>query len=154
MHIKRRDLANKIKAEVLMVPSTARIHGSRIKHVERLTKKLENLYELNIYSSLPPLLLVHPTILLTDAYRFSKNSSKMTKYTLEVVRNFRFIDSVRNGRLVLDSEGIVNSETCKALKYAMEGYEQMGKMEMAAQCEEAVRRMYVLLAGCSVGVEE
>lgn len=154
MHIKRRDLANKIKSEILKIPSASRIPPSIIKHVERLAKKLEDLHEPKIYSTLPRLLLIHPTIWLTDAHRSTQNPSKATKYALEIVRNFGFIDPIRNGRLVFDSEGMVNSETCKALKYAMEGYEQMGKMEMAAQCEREVRKMYALLAGCEVGVEE
>jgi hypothetical protein len=154
MHIKRRDLANKIKSEALRASSSSRISSATIKHVERLTKKLEDLYEPKIYSNLPRLLLVHPNIWLTDAYRTLKNPSKTAKYALEVVRNFGFIDPIRNGKLVLDSEGVANSETCNALKYAMEGFEQMGKMDMAAQCEGAARRMYAVLTGCSVGVEE
>jgi hypothetical protein len=128
MHQKRRELVEKIKIEVLKSPVNSRIPGATIKHIERLTKKLEDLHEAPIYSSLPRLLLVHPTIWLTEQYRSLRNPSKTLKYAFEVLRNFGFVNAVRDGELELDYEkGIVNSESFNMLRYAVEAIMLWGR---------------------------
>ncbi len=155
MYQKRRELVAKIKVEVLKSPVNMRIPGATIKHIERLTKKLEDLHEASIYASIPRLLLVHPTVWLTEQYRSLRNPSKTLKYAVEVLRNFGLVHTVREGRLELDYEkGIVNSESFNALRYAAEAYLAVGKVELSSSCEAEARRMFALLTGCNVGVEE
>jgi hypothetical protein len=155
MHQKRRELVEKIKIEVLKSPVNSRIPGATIKHIERLTKKLEDLHEAPIYSSLPRLLLVHPTIWLTEQYRSLRNPSKTLKYAFEVLRNFGFVNAVRDGELELDyDKGIVNSESFNMLRYAVEAYHAVGKVELSVRCEEEARRMFKILTGCDIGIEE
>ncbi len=61
------------------------------------------------------LLLIHPSIWLTDAYRSKGNHEKTTKYALQILRNFGFIDPVMGDILKLDlSMGITNSESFNA----------------------------------------
>ena len=154
-HQKRRELVAKIKVEALKSPVNTRIPGATIKHIERLTKKLEELHESSIYASLPRLLLVHPTIWLTEQYRSLRNPSKTLKYAFEVLRNFGFVDALRDGRLELDyARGIVNSESFTALRYAAEAYLAVGKVELSGRCEEEARKMFTILTGSDVGVEE
>jgi hypothetical protein len=62
MHQKRRELVAKIKVEVLKSPFNKKISCAIIKHIERLTKPLEDLHETSVYASLPGLLPVHPAI--------------------------------------------------------------------------------------------
>jgi hypothetical protein len=155
MHQKRRELVEKIKHEGLKSSVNSRISSAMIKHIERLTKKLEDLHEASIYSSLPRLLLIHPTIWLTEQYCSLRNPSKTLKYAFEVLRNFGFVTVVREGKLELDYEkAIVNSESFNMLHYAAEAYPAVGKVEMSARCEEEARRMFTVLTGCDVGVEE
>ncbi|KAF4634476.1 hypothetical protein G7Y89_g3632 [Cudoniella acicularis] len=156
MHHKRRDLAQKIKTEVLKVPKSNKLQPAAVKQIERLTKKLEDLHEPEVYATLPRLLLVHPGICLMEAHRYAKNYVKMLKYALEVLRNFGFVDLVREeGKLVLDWEtGIVNTESFNALRIAAEGFEALGDENMKVQCETAAKRIFVVLAGCDVGMEE
>jgi hypothetical protein len=155
MHQKRRDLVAKIKVEVLKSPVNTRIPGATIKYIERLTKKLEDFHEKSIYASLPRLLLVHPTIWLTEQYRSLRNPSKTLKYAFEVLRNFGFVDAVKDGKLDLDyAKGIVNSESFNALRYAAEAYLAVGKVELSGRCDEEARKMFAILTGSDVGVEE
>jgi hypothetical protein len=155
MHQKRRELVTKIKVEVLKSPANTGSPGSAVKHIERLTKKLEDLHEKSVYASLPRLLLVHPTIFLTEQYRSLRNPSKTLKYAFEVLRNFGFIDAVKDGKLDLDYEtGMVNSESFNALRYAAEAYLAVGKVELSSRCEGEARKMFTVLTGCDVGVEE
>jgi hypothetical protein len=155
MHQKRRELVAKIKVEVLKSPVNKRIPAATIKYIERLTKKLEDLHETSIYSALPRLLLVHPTIWLTEQYRSLRNPSKTLKYAFEVLRNFGFVDAVRDGKLELDyGNGFVNSESFNALRYAAEAYLAVGKVELSGRCETEARRIFQILTGCDVGVEE
>jgi len=155
MHQKRRELVAKLKTEVLKSPVNTRIPGATIKHIERLTKKLEDLHEPSIYSTIPRLLLVHPTIWLTETHRSLRNPSKTIKYAFEVLRNFGFLNAVKDGRLDLDyGKGILNSEGFNALRYAAEAYLAVGKVELSSQCEREARRMFVVLTGSDVGIEE
>jgi hypothetical protein len=49
---------------------------------------------------------------------------------------------------------IVNSEGFNALRYAAEAYLAVGKVELSSRCEGEVRKMFAVLTGCDVGVEE
>lgn len=152
MHQKRRELVAKIKVEVIKSPVNARIPSATIKHIERMTKKLEDLHEASIYTSLPRLLLVHPTIWLTEQYRSLRNPTKTLKYAFEVLRNFGFVNV---GNLELDYEkGMVNSESFNALRYSAEACLAVGKVELSSRCEREARRMFAMLTGSDVGVEE
>lgn len=152
-HQRRRDLVKKVKAEVLK--STSRINDATIRNIERLTKKLEDLHEPEVYNTLPRLLLIHPSIWLTDAYRSRGNHEKTIKYALQILRNFGFNDPVKDGSLHLDrSMGITNSEPFNALRYASAAYMAVGNMDLAQQCDGAAREMYVVLTGSSVGINE
>jgi hypothetical protein len=152
-HQRRRDLVKKIKTEVLK--STSPINDATVRNVERLTTKLEDLHEPEVYGSLPRLLLIHPSIWLTEAYRFKGNHEKTVKRALQILRNFGFIDPVMDGSLSLDlSTGITNSESFNALRYASAAYRAIGQLDLARQCGAAAREMYAVLTGSSVGVDE
>ncbi|KAH8661654.1 hypothetical protein BGZ60DRAFT_530604 [Tricladium varicosporioides] len=156
MHDKRTDFAKKIKDEVFRVPvGPKRFQPVLINKVERLTKKLESMYEVSIYSSLPRLLLVHPGIWLMEAHRYCKNNEKMLSCALGVLRNFGFVDLIVEGKLVMNWEtGIVNTESFNALRIAAEGYAIQGEGLLRSQCESAAKRMFVVLAGSDVGFDE
>jgi len=147
----------KIRAEATKWPHNARVPEVAIRNVERLLKKLEGLHEPEVYGTLPRLFLVHPTIWLTDTYRAKRNWAKTAKYAMEVLRNFGFVNPLRDGRLVLDygdKGGIVNGETLNALQYAMEAYRMLGKAGLAADGEGEVKRMFTVIKGSSAGIEE
>ncbi|KAL2064031.1 hypothetical protein VTL71DRAFT_4525 [Oculimacula yallundae] len=160
-HQQRRDLVDQIKLHALspqnQMYASQRISKGAIKAIERLVRKLEDLHEPAVYANIPRLLLVHPTIWLTDAHRAAGNHAKVIKYALEILRNFGFVDPVREGRLCLDGEagvfGITNCETFSALRIAAEAYRALGSVDLAAQCEDAARRMFVVLTGSGVGVD-
>ena len=151
-HQRRRDLVNKIKVE--MLKSTSRISDASIRNIERLTKKLEDLHEAEVYGTLPRLLLIHPSIWLTDAYRAKGNHDKTIKYAFEILRNFGFIDPIKGDALELDSsKGITNSESFNALRYASAAYRAVGKVDLSQQCNKAAREMFVVLTGSMVGID-
>ncbi|RDL33831.1 SET protein [Venustampulla echinocandica] len=152
-HQKRRDLATKIKTEATKVPISTKLSTTTIKHIERLTKKLEDLHEPGIYATLPRLLLVHPNIWLMEAHRASKNHAKTVKYALELLRNFGFVNALEV-EFQFEKGGLVNSESFGALRYAAEAFEALGKLEGKEKCMDAARRMYVVLGGCDVGRDE
>ncbi|PMD16655.1 hypothetical protein NA56DRAFT_708545 [Hyaloscypha hepaticicola] len=95
------------------------------------------------------------SIWLTEQYRFLRNPSKTLKYAFEVLRNFGFVNAVRQGNLKLDfKKGIANSESFNMLRYAAEVYLAVGKVELSGRCVEEARRMFTILTGCDVGNEE
>ncbi|EPE34368.1 SET [Glarea lozoyensis ATCC 20868] len=158
-HVKRTELAKKIKAEAMKFSANGRtISMTNVKAIEKMMRKLEDMYEPSIYASLPRLLLVHPSIWLMEASRKANNTSKMVKFAIEVLKNFGFgskiVDAV-NEKVELDWEGgIVNTEVFNSLRNAAEGYDELGRSELAEGCRSAARRMYVVLAGCDVGIEK
>ena len=154
MQQQRRELVTKIRTEVLKAPLSTRIPTATIRHIERLTKKLEELHEPSIYASLPRLLLVHTTIWLAEAWRSHHNPVKTIKYAFEVLRNFGFVD-IDVGKSELNfGKGIVNSESFNAVRYAAQAFAAVGKLDMQKLCEKEARRMFVVLTGSEVGVEE
>jgi hypothetical protein len=65
------------------------------------------------------------------------------------------VNAVKDGKLDLDYEkGIVNSESFNALRYAAETYLAVGKVELSSRGEAEATRMFAVLTGCDVGVEE
>ncbi|KAH6721120.1 TPR domain-containing protein [Leptodontidium sp. MPI-SDFR-AT-0119] len=156
MHQQRRDLVTKIKDQALKAQSQHTSHhmipNGTIKTIERLTRKLEELHESDVYADLPRLLLVHPSIWLTDAHHSRGNHAKVVTYALEILRNFGFVDPVKEGKLCLagPGRGITNCESFSALRVAAEAYKALGNRELAEQCEEAARGMFVALTGSEV----
>lgn len=154
-HEKRGKLVAQIKAEALKIKSYSRIPAGTRRRVEQLTKNLEDLHEPEIYKNIPRLLLAHPSIWLCEAYRWSKNYAKIIKYSLDILRNFGFIDPVRDGKLCLDGEHkIVNSEAFSALRAAAEGYSGLGMPDLARQCEAEAKKIFVILTGTEEGLDE
>lgn len=154
-HQQRRDLVAKIRGEAVKWPRNARVPEAAIRSIERLLKKMEALHEPEIYSTLPRLLLVTPTIWLTEVNRSKKNWAKTARYAVEVLRNFGFVDPIRDGRVMLDYEaGIVNSESFNALQYGMEAFKELGKSDLSKQCEIEARKMFAIITGDDEGVNE
>ena len=154
-HKQRWDTVNKIKADVLKWSSASKIPDATIRYVERLTKKLDELHEAEVYKDIPRLFLVHPTIWLAEAYRSLRNPAKTIKYALEILRNFGFMNPVREGKLQLDySRAITNRESLNALLYAAEAYQVIGKVELSKQCDREARKMFLILSGSGEGYEE
>jgi hypothetical protein len=154
-HEKRRKLVNQIKTEALKIKSYSRIPAGTRRKVEQMTKALEDLHEPETYNSIPRLLLAHPSIWLCEAYRWSKNYAKIIKYSLDILRNFGFTDPVRDGKLCMDGHhAIVNSEVFSALRAAAEGYSGLGMPDLARQCESEAKKVFVMLAGSEVGMDE
>lgn len=154
MHKQRKDLVYKIRAEVTKWSRNARVSEVALRNVERMLKQLEGLHEPEVYDTLPRLFMVHPTIWLTEVNRTKRNFAKTAKYAMEVLRNFGFIDLIRDGKLILDyTAGIVNSESFNALQYAMEAFKELGKPDLSKQCENEARKMFGIITGDSEGVE-
>jgi hypothetical protein len=155
-HQQRWDVVKKIKADVMKWSPGSKIPVATIRYVERLKKKLEQLHEQETYKDMPRLSLVYPTIWLAEAYRSLRNPRKTIKYALEILRNFGFVDPVREGvQLQLDySRAIANRESLNALLYAAEAYQAIGKLELAKQCEIEAKKMFLILSGSSEGYEE
>jgi len=136
-------------------PQNQRIPDFAIRSVERLLREAEALHEPSVYSSIPRLLLVHPAIWLTTAHRSKRNFSKTATYALEILRNFGFVNPLREGKLCLDyDEGIVNSEVFNALQYAMEAFKGLGRADLEKQCEEEARKLFGIITGDGEGFEE
>ena len=173
--MQRRELVEKIKTLALKSRDRDRngdagvgkgmgvgVTNSTIKAIERLTRKLEELHEPEVYGEIPRLLLVHPTIWLTETHREKGNHAKVVKWAGEILRNFGFvrglggIDGAGGGESEgMDiGRGIVNVESFGALKSAGEAYRALGEKKMAERCEVEARGMWEVITGCRVGVDE
>lgn len=154
-HQERLDLVFKVRQEAVKWPRTARVPEAAIRNVERMLREIEKLHEPEVYDKLPRLFLVHPTIWLTDVNRSKKNWAKTAKYSMEILRNFGFLNPIRDGKLTLDyPTGLVNSESFNALQYAMEAYKELGKAELSKQCENEARKMFAIITGDDEGIDE
>jgi len=154
-HQQRIALVKQIRDMATKHPQHQRIPDFAIRNIERLLAEAEALHEPTTYSSIPRLLLVHPTIWLTTAHRSRREFSKVARYALEILRNFGFVEPLRDGTLRLDYErGIVNSEVFNALQYAMEAFRELGKGDLAAQFEMEARRLYGIIMGHGEGFED
>ena len=76
-----------------------------VKRVERLTRQLTLLHESEIYSTLPTLALVHPTIWLTETFKSRGNWVKMLKYALLNLRSFGWLGREGGDVLALCERG-------------------------------------------------
>lgn len=154
-HEERVELARKINLETgKWNPNSGSVSGTKVRMIERMMLKLEGMYEEEVYSDLPRLLLVNPGIWLMEVYRAGENYRKIVKLALGVLRNFGF-GTVDGGKVDLKWEnGIVNTDAFNALRCALEGYEALGKAELASKCREGARRMFLVLSGSEVGMEE
>lgn len=152
-HKARMEVVQKLKSQILGVKQ-GKVNQATIRTVERLTRKLEDLHEESLYGNLPRLLLVHPSIWLTEAYRSSRNSVKTILWSCEILRNFGFVEPVKDGRLMLKGSGITNSETLNALRYMGQAYRELGMSELAEMCENEARLRYLVLTGTEIGGEE
>jgi tetratricopeptide (TPR) repeat protein len=151
----------------------ANLTVSRIKAVERLFRSLENLHEPTVYANIPRLILIHPSIYLAEAYRAQRNYKQTVKWCMEVLRNYGFINPLRevtvesaggdntNGTtstrlgLVLDrSVGLTNSETVNILMVASDAWEALGEKELVQDARKEVEIGYKIITGCSVGLKE
>lgn len=147
-HKQRRDLVLKIRKEVIKWSRNARVPEAAIRNVERLFKKLDALHEPEVYATQARLFMVYPTIWLTEVNREKRNWAIVAKYAMEILRNFGFINPVREGKLWLDYQtGILSSETFNALQHGMEAYNELGKMELSKMCEDEALRMFAIITG-------
>ena len=154
-HEQRLELVKQIRATATKHPQDQRIPDFAFRNIERLLAEAEGLHERSVYASIPRLLLVHPTIWLTTAHRAKRNFSKTAKYALEIIRNFGFVDPLRDGKLCLNyEEGIVNREVFNALQYAMEAFGGLGRGELQKQCEREARKLFGIITGDCEGFEE
>jgi hypothetical protein len=75
-----------------------------------------------------------------------------------VLKNFGFGDKIvdaENEKVELNWEGgIINTEVFSSLRNAAEGYDALGRSELAEGCRNAARKMYIVLAGCDVQIEK
>lgn len=149
-HEERVELARKINQET----GKRNPNGANVKMIEKMARKLEGLYEEEVYKNLPRLLLVNHGIWLMEAHRTGKNYANMVGSSLDVLRNFGF-GNLKGGDLDLKWEcGIVNVDAFNALRCALEGFEALEKVELAGKCREGARKMFLVLSGSEVGIED
>lgn len=191
-HLQRRELVEKIKTLALKSRDRDRngdarggggagggggngksvgvgVTNSTIKAIERLTRKLEELHEIEVYGEIPRLLLVHPTIWLTEAHKEKGNHAKVVRWAGEILRNFGFVGGLKGiggagggeslgegdrGEAIELGRGIVNVESFAALKAAGEAYKALGEEGMGERCEVEAKGMWEVITGCGVGVQE
>ncbi|KUJ14843.1 uncharacterized protein LY89DRAFT_123704 [Mollisia scopiformis] len=153
-HGERSELVERIKREVGRLGKEVSV--ARIRGVEKLVRRLEGLHESEVYAGLPRLMLIHPCIWLLERWREKREWGMVVKYGLDVLRNFGFgEDVVREGTLELGYEkGIMNVESMRALKVMGEAYKELGKLEVADECEKEAKGMFVVLTGSEVGIED
>ncbi|KAK8066511.1 hypothetical protein PG997_013258 [Apiospora hydei] len=125
---------------------------SVLRMVEKLTRKLEELHEEEVYGPLPRLALVWPTMWLLTAYHGMRNHSKTLKWAAQVLRNFGFLQTASTtvGEWdVFDHEpvGIATFEAAKALRHARDANMALGRAEQARQCDDAAKLAWRILVG-------
>ncbi|KAK7966576.1 uncharacterized protein PG986_000853 [Apiospora aurea] len=125
---------------------------SALRTVEKLTRKLEELHEEEVYGPLPRLALVWPTMWLLTAYHAMRNHAKTLKWAAQVLRNFGFLQTAStSGKKwdVFDQEpvGIATFEAAKALRHARDANMALGRAEQARQCDDAAKLAWRILVG-------
>ncbi|KAK7935616.1 hypothetical protein PG985_001111 [Apiospora marii] len=125
---------------------------SVLRTVEKLTRKLEDLHEEQVYGTLPRLALVWPTMWLLTAYRATRNHAKTLKWAAQVLRNFGFLQPAGTGEqdwAVFDREpvGIATFEAAKALRHARDANLALGRAGAAGQCDDAAKLAWRILVG-------
>ncbi|KAH8592334.1 hypothetical protein B0O99DRAFT_597377 [Bisporella sp. PMI_857] len=154
-HEERLKLMHEIRDEATKHKQGKKVPEATLRSIERLYKKAQSLHEPIIYTTIPRLLLVHPSIWLTQTYHSKRNHLKAVKYAIEILRSFGFgnvLEEEGETRLELDYEkGVVNSEVFNALQYAMDAYRELGKEGLRARCEAEARRMLGIITGDGEG---
>ncbi|KAK8002932.1 hypothetical protein PG989_002651 [Apiospora arundinis] len=129
---------------------------SALRAVEKLTRKLEELHEEEVYGSLPRLALVWPTMWLLTAYHQLRNHAKTLKWAAQVLRNFGFLQAATatakgdtENWNVFDQEpiGIATFEAAKALRHARDANLALGHVDAAKQCDDAAKLAWRILVG-------
>lgn len=133
-------------------PALAPPSHSVLRTVEKLTRKLEELHEEQVYGTLPRLALVWPTMWLLGAYRGLRNHAKTLKWAAQVLRNFGFLQPAGTGEQdwgVFDRApvGITTFEAAKALRHARDANLALGRAEAAGQCDDAAKLAWRILVG-------
>ncbi|ORY61449.1 TPR domain-containing protein [Pseudomassariella vexata] len=126
------------------------IQQSTIRSIEKLTRKLEDLHEDEIYGSMPRLMLVWPTMWLTEAYRNLKHHAKTIRSAWQVIRNFGFVNAAKEGNwdiFATTPTGITAFEVDNALRHARDAYTALGEVQLAAQCAASSRMAWRMLVG-------
>ncbi|KAK8136450.1 SET domain-containing protein [Apiospora sp. TS-2023a] len=125
---------------------------SVLRTVEKLTRKLEDLHEEQVYGTLPRLALVWPTMWLLGAYRGMQNHAKTLKWAAQALRNFGFLQPAGTGEqdwAIFGREpvGITTFEAAKALRHARDANLTLGRAEAARQCDDASKLAWRILVG-------
>ncbi|KAM0566544.1 hypothetical protein D7B24_001992 [Verticillium nonalfalfae] len=160
MHEKRIVALRELEANLRKKNMSARLYQSdaMIREIERLHKRLDSLFEPEIYGTLPRMMMIWPSMWFMEVYRTRKAWKKAIKWALEVLRNFGFIDPLRNmdGEVGGDESmlwvfksqtGVVTFETIKALKVLAEGYWALGETVLQRQATAAAK----IALKCMVG---
>jgi len=125
---------------------------SVLRTVEKLSRKLEELHEEQVYGTLPRLALVWPTMWLLGAYRGMRNHAKTLKWAAQALRNFGFLQPAGTGEqdwAIFGREpvGITTFEAAKALRHARDANLALGRAEAAGQCDDASKLAWRILVG-------
>ncbi|KAF2181585.1 hypothetical protein K469DRAFT_740787 [Zopfia rhizophila CBS 207.26] len=148
-------LFNELKAAVMRTGGQGPPTITAIKRIAKMTARLESLYPEDIYTNLPRLALVHPTLFLVEAWRGVRNTDKTIEFAFKLLRNFGIIAKVQSRKLEIEQQaGLINVESMRCLIYLKEGYESKGEGKLAEECLEVAKRWYGVVTGVSVGWEE
>lgn len=131
------------------------VPDSAIRTVDRLARQLEELHEAEVYEGLPRLALVYPVDWLIGAHKGRRNSPKVVRYSLRMVREFGFrvpVDEDVDWEpmemfTAKESASIMTIRVVTALKNAAEAYKALGRDGMAAKCDEAAKFAYMMVTG-------
>ncbi|KAM0334522.1 hypothetical protein ACHAQA_001552 [Verticillium albo-atrum] len=158
-HEKRMTTLHELESALRKKGMSPRVYQSdaTVRQIERLHTKLEDLYETEVYKSLPRLMMIWPAMWFMDVYRTRKQWKKVVKWALEVLRNFGYINPLRGMNGEIDEEstlwvfksqtGVVTFETIKALKVLAEAYWALGETVMQRQATAAAK----IALKCMVG---
>lgn len=136
-----------------------RIGGSpsitALRKFSKRLRDLEALYDDEIYTDLPKLSLVHPTLFLTEAWRGVKRVDKMIECGMKLLENFGIeVRADESEFTVVRNSGLVNVECVRVLKYLADGYIEKGEAEVAASILETAKVWFRVITGADVGSEE
>jgi hypothetical protein len=149
-HEKRMKILAEIETLVKKKQPTKFQTDATMRPIEKLTRQLESLYEDDIYGDMPRLMLVWPTMWLLQAYHTRTNNPKTAKWAAAALRNFGFIEPVKDGMVQVFGKapsGIVTYEVIKALKFSSDAYAAMGDEDLGAQFREAAKKGYRIMSG-------
>jgi hypothetical protein len=126
-----------------------------LKKFAKRLRELEALYSDEVYSNLPKLCLVHPTLFLTEAWRGVKNSDKVIDSATKLLRFFGIEVQAEGSEFkVTRNSGLVNVECVRALKYLAESYTAKGQLELASSIIRTAKVWFRIITGTDVGSDE